>query len=150
MNLIPITEPPQTPAAQASATSLLAHVNAELARRVEYHAARYADFWESPIKPDDILAAMGKQAVTMLAAAAENVEHIGRLAAIVGKDVNDFLPAEQWQPRRAFQSQPDGTVTLAPPAEGHDDRGRSIPVPDPEPQPPVDITAEPEDVPDAP
>lgn len=132
MNLIPITEPPQTPAAQAAATSLLAHVNAELARRVDYHAARYADFWESPIRPDDILAAMGPLAQVMLAAAAENVEHIGRLAAIVGKQVTDFLPAEQWQPRRAFQPQTDGTVTLAPPADGYDDWGRLIPVPEPE------------------
>lgn len=143
MNLIPITEPPQTPAAQAAATSLLAHVNAELARRVEYHAERYADFWESHIKPDDILAAMGKQAVTMLAAAAENVEHIGRLAAIVGKQVTDFLPAEQWQPRRAFQPNPDGTVTLALPADGFDDWGHPIPVA----ADPVDITAESEELP---
>lgn len=143
MNLIPIAEPPQTPAAQAAATSLLAHVNAELARRVDYHAARYADFWDSQIRPDDILAAMGKQATIMLAAAAENVEHIARLAAIVGKQVTDFLPAEQWQPRRAFQPQPDGSATLAPPADGYDDWGRAIPVA----ADPVDNIAESEDLP---
>jgi hypothetical protein len=81
------------------------------------------------------IVSMGSNAALTLAAAGENVEHIGRLAAIIGKEVTDFLPAEYWQARRSFQPQQDGTVTLAAPADGFDAWGREMPPVEPEPDP---------------
>jgi hypothetical protein len=65
----------------------------------------------------------------MLGSASESVEHIARLAAMVKKQLTDFLPADQWMPRREFVPASDGTVTLAPPAAGFDAWGRELPPP---------------------
>ena len=135
MQLIDIQPSPSIPPAQVIAQHMLHRVNASLAERVHEHKAGFRAFWDSPEAPDDILAAMGDKAAIMLATAGENVDHIGRLAAIVGKTVEDFLPAEHWQPRREFVVAQDGTVTLAPPADGYDAWGREIPQPEPEPEP---------------
>lgn len=125
MNLIPIQTDSKTPA-QTTAEGMMESVNAELTRRIETHRRQYLAFWESASTPDDILAAMGSAAGIVLAAAGENVDHIGRLAAIVGKTVNDFLPVEFWRPRRAFVPAQDGTVTLAQPSAGFDAWGKPI------------------------
>ena len=133
MNLISLPTPEPKPAAQIVAEEMLFKLNEQLAERVHAHRVGYAKFWDSPATPDDIIAAMGPYAGILLAAAAENIEHIGRLAAIVGKTVLDFLPAENWVPRREIIIAADGTGSLAPPAEGFDAWGRAIPEPEPEP-----------------
>ena len=125
MNLIPTQTITRTPA-QTIAEAMIDIFNAELTRRIETHSRKYLAFWESAATPDDILAAMGPAAGIVLAAASENVDHIGRLAAIVGKTVDDFLSPEFWVPRRAFIEHEDGTVTLEPPAEGFDAWGKPI------------------------
>lgn len=131
MDFIPTIPPSLPPAAIRLAESELAHINASLARRVEEHKARFAAFWDAEATPDELLEAMGSRASLYLAAAGESVEHIGRLAAIAGKSTSDYMPAEDCVPRRAFVLHEDGTVTLEPPADGHDAHGRPLPVVEP-------------------
>ena len=130
MNLIQLTKPEPEPQAKRIANELLEGVNTEMQRRVATHRVSFGAFWNSPVPPDDILSAMGQNAILFLAAAGENVDHIQRIASVIGKTVLDFLPACWWQPRRAFQPQADGTVTLAPPPFGHDAWCRFIFVPE--------------------
>lgn len=130
-DIIQITPPAPEPAATRIARSELAHLNSSLARRVENHIERFRAFWDNPeCTPDEILEAMGESALTWLACASESVAHIGRLAALSGKTLGDFLPPEQWMPRREFVVE-DGVVTLAPPAAGYDAHGVLIPLPEP-------------------
>lgn len=136
MNLIPKTTPEVT-AAQSIVDRIIDDLNAELLRRVSVHKRNFSGFWDESPTPDELLEAMGDKAQTILSVAGENVDHIQRLAAILGLTLADLLPAEYWQPRRAFVPGPNGTLTLAPPAEGYDAWGRLIPVPEPiiEPEP---------------
>jgi hypothetical protein len=143
MNLIPIPPPLVQPSAKKAAESLLEHINAELRRRVEYHSQRYAEFWDSADLPDDILAEMGTNARTFYAAAGENIESIGRIAALVGLTANDFISPEQYAPRREVIIAEDGSATLAPPDEGFDAWGRPIPEPEPEPEEVEEVEVEP-------
>ena len=135
MTHIPPLQPPPT-AAERIAGDIIAAFNTEIDRRFAIQRSQYRAFWDSEIPPDDILAAWGARAQTMLAAAAENVEHLGKLAEFLGKPLDDMLPQSFVVPRRAFVTHEDGTVTLAPPAAGHDAWGRPIPryKPDPEPE----------------
>ena len=89
----------------------------------------FSAFWDSSDTPDDILAELNSLggAGLLLASASENIEHIARLAGIVGKQITDFLPEDQWVPRRAFIPTESG-VTLAPPADGYDAWGKLIPI----------------------
>ena len=133
MDLIELPTLPEIPAVQSIACAELNRVNAALARRVEEHKTRFAAFWRNYYHtPDSILESMGSQAVVWLAAANESAEHIGRLAAIVGKIVSDFLPDEDRVPPRAFiiGPSPDYVVTLASPEEGQDAWGNPIAQPD--------------------
>lgn len=128
-SLIPTIEPT---AAQHLAASLVSGVNEQLNARVGAHRRFFTDFWDSSTAtPDEILVALGPCAGLVLGAASESVMHIGNLAALVNKQVSDFLPAEEYEPRREFIPQPDGTVTLAPPTEGFDAWGKPIPIPEP-------------------
>jgi hypothetical protein len=127
MQLIPATATTPPPPAVQIAEGMVHDFNAQLAERVHKHREGYRKFWDSPVTPDDILAAWGARATTMLQAASENLNHIGRLAAIIDKTVDDFLSPEHYQPRRAFIPALDGTVTLAPPADSYDAWGRLIP-----------------------
>lgn len=131
--LIDLPIAPVKPAPQLIAESMLHKLNATLAQRIHDHRAFYRSFWDSPEIPDDILLAMGAYAPVLLAAASENLEHITRLAALVGKTLHDFIAPEDYAPRRAFVI--GQSITLAPPAEGYDAWGRLIPViPEPEPE----------------
>ena len=119
------------PKAEVVAERMMHRFNVAPDERIAAHVAGFKQFWDDPeATPDDILAAWGTQATAMLAAASESLQHIGRLAAIVGKTVNDFIPAKYCEPRRQFIPAADGTATLAPPAFGHDSWGRFIPVPE--------------------
>lgn len=126
-------EPParqSIPAAQRHADRMTVSFKADLDHRVDTHIKGFKAFWDSSISPDDILAAWGTNATSMLAAASESLQHIGRLAAIVGKSVDDFIPAKFYEPRRQFIPAMDGTATLAPSSFGHDAWGKFIPVPE--------------------
>jgi hypothetical protein len=127
MNLIDLPAPYSIPEIEKIALNELNFINHSLLRRIEEHKLKYKAFWQNyDHTPDSILEAMGTNAAIWLAAAAENVEHISRLAAIVGKTVNDFLSPDFYVPPRAFIVNPDYTVTLEPPAEGKDAWGRDI------------------------
>lgn len=125
MNLIQTTSIERNPSA-VIAEQILSSVNAQIAERVVYHKKQFRRFWDSPQTPDSILAAMGTNAALMLAAANENLEHIGRLAALIGCSLDDFIAPGDYQPRRGFVISQDGTATLTPPAEGFDEWGFPI------------------------
>jgi hypothetical protein len=129
MKLIELPEEQIPPAAEVIAKLMLHRVNASLAERVHEHISGFNTFWNSAEPPDAILTAMGNKAGLMLATASENIAHIGRLAALIGKTVEDFITSDSYTPRRAFIIAEDGTATLAPPAEGFDAWGREIPIP---------------------
>jgi len=114
MSLIPITTTPPQPEAQRIADLLLHKVNASLAERVHEHCTNYATFWDSGESPDAIIEAMDGNAALFLMSAKENIEHIGRLAALVGKQVTDFIAPEMFIPRREFIIAQDGTASIAP------------------------------------
>lgn len=149
MNLIDIAPYPAPPALEAHTKNELGHVNSSLARRVEEHVARFAAFWRDyRFTPDQILEQMGADALTWLRVAAESIEHINRLATIVGKTAADFISAENFVPPRAFIVSAEGSVTLSPVAEGFDAWGRPVPQPEPEPTP--EPEPQPEPTPEAP
>lgn len=126
--LIELPIAPVKPPAQLIAEHMLHKLNATLAERVNDHKVFFRKFWDSEETPDALLIAMGAYAPVLLAAASENLEHISRLAGIVGKTLHDFLAPDEYAPRRAFIIAPDG-ITLAPPADGYDAWGREIPAP---------------------
>jgi hypothetical protein len=108
---------------------------------VNDHKVFFRALWkQQPTTPDAILEAMGPHAPVLLAAAIENLEHIGRLATAVGKTLHDFISPGDYQPPRLFSADEDGNlvitevggITLEPPAEGFDAWGDAIPEPEPE------------------
>lgn len=134
MNLIPKSTTPPT-LAEGIVDKMIDDMNDELTRRVQVHKRNFTSFWDESVTPDELLVTMGNRAQLILASAGENIDHIGRLAAIAGVELDELLPPSMWQPRRAFIPGPNGTMTLAPPADGYDAWGRLIPVPEPEPEP---------------
>ena len=134
MSHIPNIKPIPTPA-EVIADAMIQAFNAQLDSRLNVQRQQYRAFWDSPIPPDDILVEWGPRAQMMLAAASENVEHLTKLCAFLGKQLSDEIPDSLIIPRREFIISDDGTVTLAPPAPGHDAWGRPIPQPEPEPEP---------------
>lgn len=142
-----ITPPTPAPLIEQIAENLFAHLSPEVERRKAIHHSLYQGFWNSPEPPDEILAEMSSHVVPlhdgstttraklMLQMAGENVESMARIAGFIGCELNDLLPESEWMPRRAFIPQLDGTVTLAPAAEGYDAWGNLIPLPEPEPDP---------------
>jgi len=131
MSHIPPITPQPTPA-EAIAEAMVEAFNEQIDSRLNVQRQQYRAFWDSPIPPDDILAAWGPRAQMMLAAASENVEHLAKLCAFLGKQLSDEIPDSLIIPRREFIPGENGTVTLAPPAPGHDAWGRPIAA---EPQP---------------
>lgn len=128
MKLIEIPEPPQKSSARNLAENLLIGLNQNLESRVRAHKDMFGAFWGSSDSPDDILSelnAVGGAGI-LLASASENVDHIARLAALVGKNVTDFLNEEDYVPRRKFIPTKDGVI-LEPPPEGFDLWGKELP-----------------------
>jgi hypothetical protein len=149
-DLIPIPPLPAPPAIQLFANGELAHVNSALQRRIDEHKARFGAFWRTyDYTPDDILINFGSNSLVWLQAASESVDHINRLAAIVGKTIADYMDSSDYAPPRDFLVSEAGVVTLAPPADGYDAWGRLIPVPpEPTPEPEPEPTPEPEPEPE--
>jgi len=68
---------------------------------------------------------MGSSAGTFILVARESLEHLGTLAALVGKTLNDFISPTNYEPPAEITVNLDGTVTLTWPTP-----------PDPDPEPP--------------
>ena len=126
VQFIPVPPQEPTPIEEQIAHVMVSQMNDELNHRMVVHCEGYRIFWKSPCTPDSILASLGSSAQMVIASAGENVDHIKRLAAIVGKKLSDFLPDEYWVPKRAFIPGPNGTMTLAAPADGHDAWGNPV------------------------
>ena len=93
--------------------ALLVSINSELQRRVNVHIGNFNLFWYSKqATPQQICDEMGSNAALFFAIAQENVEHIGTVAAMVGKTVNDFLTPQQYVPPKTVTINPDGTATI--------------------------------------
>lgn len=95
------------------ATTLLQAMNAEAERRAGIQRDSYNAFWHSPeATPQQIADAMGDRAGLFFALAGENVTHIARSAAIVGKTLGEFLQPSEYTPPVAIEYHADGTVTI--------------------------------------
>lgn len=130
MNLVTPPAKELIASSKTHADAMIFDFNSDMARRVESHKRGFRKFWDSKVTPDDILLEWGSNAPVMLAAASESLQHIGRLAAIIGLTIDDFIPSHLYEPRRQFIISPEGVVTLEDPAFGHDAWGRFIPVPE--------------------
>ena len=101
---IPESKPP---VAESIAAGLLRAVEAEALRRAGEHIDGHKAFWESSeATPQEIADAMNGSAVLFLKIARANVEHLGAVAAIIGKPLENLLPVQ-------YQSSPQ-TVTFLP------------------------------------
>lgn len=130
MNLIELQIDEPKPQSKIIADQLLAKINASISERVFEHVQSFKTFWGSTETPDEILAEMGTNAQKFLTIAGENINHIGRLASIAGKELSDFITIENYNPRRSFIFGANGVVTLAPPMEGFDAWGVAITEPE--------------------
>ena len=103
----------KTPA-QFAADNITATLNAQLKSRVVAHVKLHDYFWNNDTAtPAEILTALGDKAALFLACAAENLEHLTKLAGLVGKQLSDFLPDSNWQPKAPLTVHADGTVTIS-------------------------------------
>lgn len=83
------------PIADAIASGLLRQVENEALRRAGEHIDGHNAFWKSPeATPQEIADAMNGSAVLFLKIARANVEHLGAVAAIIGKPLDALLPPE--------------------------------------------------------
>lgn len=109
-----ITAPATSPAVTI-AQGVAQELNQEFLRRVGMHRRLFNAVWRSPdATPDDIIAALGNQGARLFQLSSENLQHIDRIAELLGKDVSDYIPAADRVPPRQVILHPDGTVTLGP------------------------------------
>lgn len=107
-------QPPQRDIPQEIANTLLAAMNDEANRRAGIHRDTFHAFWHSTeATPQQIADAMGQQAGLFFAIGYENVQHIGRAAAAVGRELSDYLQPEDYTPPKQVTFNSDGTVTIA-------------------------------------
>lgn len=130
MNLIPKSTTPPT-LAEGIVDKMIDDLLGQLKDRCNVHIRNFVSLWDESLTPDAILANMAERAQKIIGCAGENKDHIERVSIILGVDLEELLPAKYWQPRRAFIPGPNGTMTLAPPADGYDAWGRLVPVPEP-------------------
>ena len=113
-DLIPVSKPTTT-AAQQLADSIVSTLNDELKRRIAVHRQCFDVIWkDTRATPAQILAALGTNAKLVFLTSAENKAHLTHLATLVGKTLDDFLPAEYQTTPQAVTLHDDGTVTLNP------------------------------------
>ena len=127
--IFPTPTPVPVPAEKQVADGLLAGMNQELQRRVEVHARNYEYLWkrgEGQPTADQIVSAMGTNAVLFFQLASLSAKQIEDAALLVGKTLNDFMPESSYVPPATIVPHPDGTVTLQWPEP---------PPPPPEPEP---------------
>lgn len=112
MALLEIDQP-QRNIPQEIAATLLQAMNAEAERRAGIQRDSYNAFWNSSeATPQQIADAMGNKAGLFFALASENVTHIARAAAVVGKTLGDFLQPSEYAPPVAIEYHENGTVTI--------------------------------------
>jgi hypothetical protein len=140
MEFIPLpNKPTPPPAAKKIAEQELAFLNAELSRRVEVHKVRFDALWRNKkATADQILYHMGTLGALYFAAASESVGHMARLAAIIGKNINDYIPDTHRIPLAEVIINPDMTASLKWPEP-------TPPNNDPEPEPVDPVEPEPSD-----
>jgi len=127
MHLIPTTPPPAREAQDDIADEFCTQINAEFGRRIEEHKRLWAVLWLNPsATPAQIVAALGPRAAGIFAASRANVQHLAACAALAGGDLASIGLADFVQPPLEVTIHPDGTVTLAPPADGFDAWGRQL------------------------
>ena len=102
------TQPiPQPTQAQLAADELLRKVRSELDRRAGEHIDGWRAFWEHPeAEPQAIADAMNGDAVRWFSLSRKNLEHIAAYAVMVGKTLDDYVPAN-------YQSSPQPVTFLA-------------------------------------
>lgn len=126
--------PPEIPEAQLVAQDLLAGLDPERARLIEHHAREFAKVWRNPrVTPDEILAAMGANAIFLQQGAQCSVANLAAIAAIQGKAISDIISLSDFYPPREFVPHDDGTVTIGPIPAGCDAWGRPLPEPSADP-----------------
>ena len=140
MNLYQLPTPEPRPSAEQKAEAMMVYLQSHAQTRFAYHVRAFQEFWDSPETPDELLEALNKlildlpgggkspASAILLGFAGENLEHLTKMAGAIGLTLTDFIPKELFMPRRQFIPNPDGTISLAPPAEGYDAWGRLIPV----------------------
>jgi uncharacterized protein YdbL (DUF1318 family) len=112
MALLDFEQPPRDIPKEIAAT-LLQAMNAEADRRAGIQRDSYNAFWHSTeATPQQIADAMGNRAGLFFALASENVTHIARAAAVVGKELGEFLQTSEYVPPVAITYHEDGTVTI--------------------------------------
>lgn len=121
--------------AQREAEAIVDLVNDEFSRRVSFHIRVFRQFWAAGETPDARLEAMGDRAGLFLATASANLEHIAKLAAMQGMQLDEVIDPALYIPPRQFIVAEDGTATLDAPPEGHDAWGNPPPPPEPEIEP---------------
>lgn len=89
---------------------------------VKTHREGFRRVWEDQLTPDEVVAQMGARAVGIMSSSWALVQ------LLLTIDQNIMQPA-QYMPRRGLNFNPDGTVTLDPPPDGHDAWGRLIALP---------------------
>lgn len=125
MELVTLPQQPVKPVAEFIAEDLLAGLNSELARRIDYHKDGFAKFWDNEVTPDEIAENIGDYGKLFIDSANENLRSIENLAALVGKTLNDAISPEFYEPRRAISF--DGTkIVLAVPTEGFNAWGKPV------------------------
>jgi|GEM_PF-3348497 len=108
---------PEPTSAELAAQSVVDAVNGEITRRVNIHKVCWETIWtnERPgATPAAVLAALEKKAGLIFEFASENIDHIDRIARMVGKTRADFITDEDCVPPMAFTVHADGTVTINP------------------------------------
>jgi hypothetical protein len=106
---------PNTTAAELAAQSVVDAVNAEIVHRVAIHQICWQTIWRNArdgATPAAVLAALGPRAGLIFGFANENIEHIDRIAKMVGKARADFISDADCTPPMAFTIHSDGAVTL--------------------------------------
>ena len=120
--IFPDPRPTATPAQQAAA-ELLATVDRELSRRASEHEDGWRAFWEPAggVITQQIANAMGTDGGLWLQLSRANLEHIATYAGMVGRTLNDYLPAECQSSLHPVTVNPDGSLTIETGASGDGD-----------------------------
>lgn len=109
---VPSSSPP---ASQLAAESIIEAINGEIKHRVSVHQIAWETLWQNTrpgATPEAILSQLGTKAALVFQFSRENLEHITRCAALVGKQPTDFIDAKYLATPHELTFHSDGTVTL--------------------------------------
>ena len=108
--------PPADPAARASVRLIFSIVAEELQRRIALHQNLFQKVWgqSNEYSAQEFFDECGDQGEKFLQIAGANVQHIGALAIIDGKTLNDLIDPSEYIPPVAYAVS-GGVVTLSEP-----------------------------------